>query len=206
MFINWKLREINLKIVYYGPSLSGKTTSLQYIHSRINPERRGEMVTLKTREDRTLYFDFMQFKMGDVAGLKPRFNLYTVPGQVYYRSTRKLVLKGVDGIVFVADSQEHRLEENIRAVRDLGQDLVSLGFKPSKMPIILQCNKRDLDEILPVEEIQSRLGMKGVPTYPTVATEGEGVVDGLKKIIAHVVHHAKDRIGTRPESGGGAGE
>lgn len=198
MFINWKLREINLKIVYYGPSLSGKTTSLQYIHTRINPERRGEMVTLKTREDRTLYFDFMQFEMGKVAGLKPRFNLYTVPGQIYYRSTRKLVLKGVDGIVFVADSQQKRLRDNIRAVKDLGQDLVSLGFQPQNMPIILQCNKRDLTDIVPVLVMKEKLGMKGVPTYETVATEGTGVVEGLKKIINHVVHHAQDRIGNRP--------
>lgn len=198
MFINWKLREINLKIVYYGPSLSGKTTSLQYIHTRINPERRGEMVTLKTREDRTLYFDFMQFEMGKVAGLKPRFNLYTVPGQIYYRSTRKLVLKGVDGIVFVADSQQNRLRDNIRAVKDLGQDLVSLGFQPQNMPIILQCNKRDLTDIVPVLVMKEKLGMKGVPTYETVATEGTGVVEGLKKIINHVVHHAQDRIGNRP--------
>ncbi|MDZ7844437.1 MAG: GTPase domain-containing protein [Anaerolineales bacterium] len=197
MFINWKLREINLKIVYYGPSLSGKTTSLQYIHTRINPERRGEMVTLKTREDRTLYFDFMQFEMGKVAGLKPRFNLYTVPGQIYYRSTRKLVLKGVDGIVFVADSQQKRLRDNIRAVKDLGQDLVSLGFQPQNMPIILQCNKRDLTDIVPVLVMKEKLGMKGVPTYETVATEGTGVVEGLKKIINHVVHHAQDRIGNR---------
>lgn len=198
MFINWKLREINLKIVYYGPSLSGKTTSLQYIHTRINPERRGEMVTLKTREDRTLYFDFMQFEMGKVAGLKPRFNLYTVPGQIYYRSTRKLVLKGVDGIVFVADSQQKRLRDNIQAVKDLGQDLVSLGFQPQNMPIILQCNKRDLTDIVPVLVMKEKLGMKGVPTYETVATEGTGVVEGLKKIINHVVHHAQDRIGNRP--------
>jgi len=195
MFINWKLREINLKIVYYGPSLSGKTTSLQYIHTRINPERKGEMVTLKTREDRTLYFDFMQFEMGNVAGLKPRFNLYTVPGQVYYRSTRKLVLKGVDGIVFVADSQQKRLADNVQAVRDLGQDLVALGFRPANMPIILQCNKRDLEDIVPVPVLREKMGMVGVPTYKTIATEGEGVVPVLKKIISHVVHHAKDKIG-----------
>ena len=114
MFINWKLREINLKIVYYGPSLSGKTSSLEYIHSRTHPDRRGELISLKTREDRTLYFDYMQFQMGEISGLKHRFNIYTVPGQVYYRGTRKLVLKGVDGIVFVADSQINRLEEKVK--------------------------------------------------------------------------------------------
>ena len=194
MFINWKLREINLKIVYYGPSLSGKTTTLQYVHSRINPERRGEMVTLKTREDRTLYFDFLQFEMGKVCGLKPRFNLYTVPGQVYYKSTRRLVLKGVDGIVFVADSQQDRLGENVQSVKDLGKELVSLGFQPRNMPIILQCNKRDLSEIVPVMVMKEKLGMKGVPTFETIATEGTGVLDALKKIISHVVVHAQGNI------------
>ena len=194
MFINWKLREINLKIVYYGPSLSGKTTTLQYVHTRINPERRGEMVTLKTREDRTLYFDFLQFEMGKVCGLKPRFNLYTVPGQVYYKSTRRLVLKGVDGIVFVADSQQDRLGENVQSVKDLGKELVSLGFQPRNMPIILQCNKRDLSEIVPVMVMKEKLGMKGVPTFETIATEGTGVLDALKKIISHVVVHAQGNI------------
>ena len=119
MFINWKLREINLKIVYYGPALSGKTTNLQYIHAKTNPNIRGELVSLKTRGDRTLYFDFLQLELGQIAGLKPRFNLYTVPGQVYYVGSRKLVLQGADGVVFVADSQRERLEANVEAVRDM---------------------------------------------------------------------------------------
>jgi signal recognition particle receptor subunit beta len=194
MFINWKLREINLKIVYYGPSLSGKTTSLEYIHSRTNPERRGELISLKTREDRTLYFDYMQFEMGAISGLKPRFNIYTVPGQVYYRGTRKLVLKGVDGLVFVADSQIRRLHENVEAIKDLYEDLVELGFVPGELPIILQCNKRDLPEIMPVQSIKEQLGLNGIPTFESVALEGIGVLDGLKSIVNSVVIKARGNI------------
>ena len=194
MFINWRLREINLKIVYYGPSLSGKTTSLEYIHSRTNPERRGELVSLKTREDRTLYFDYMQFEMGAISGLKPRFNIYTVPGQVYYRGTRKLVLKGVDGLVFVADSQIRRLHENVEAIKDLYEDLVELGFSPGELPIILQCNKRDLPEIMPVQSIKEQLGLNGIPTFESVALEGIGVLEGLKSIVNRVVTKARGNI------------
>jgi signal recognition particle receptor subunit beta len=194
MFINWKLREINLKIVYYGPSLSGKTTSLEYIHSRTNPERRGELISLKTREDRTLYFDYMQFEMGSISGLKPRFNIYTVPGQVYYRGTRKLVLKGVDGLVFVADSQIRRLHENVEAIKDLYEDLVELGFSPGELPIVLQCNKRDLPEIMPVQSIKEQLGLNGIPTFESVALDGIGVLDGLKSIVNSVVIKARGNI------------
>lgn len=198
MFINWKLREINLKIVYYGPSLSGKTTSLQYIHSRTRPDRRGELISLKTREDRTLYFDYMQFEMGEISGLKPRFNIYTVPGQVYYRGTRKLVLKGVDGIVFVADSQTNRLQENIEAVQDLYEDLEELGFDPQDIPLILQCNKRDMQDIMPVPFIKESMGLNGVPAYETVAIDGIGVLDGLKNIINEVVAKARGMIYPSP--------
>jgi signal recognition particle receptor subunit beta len=198
MFINWKLREINLKIVYYGPSLSGKTTSLQYIHSRTRPERRGELISLKTREDRTLYFDYMQFEMGEISGLKPRFNIYTVPGQVYYRGTRKLVLKGVDGIVFVADSQTKRLQENVEAVQDLYEDLEELGFDPQEIPLILQCNKRDMQDIMPVHFIKESMGLNGVPTYESVAIDGVGVLDGLKNIINEVVAKARGSIYPSP--------
>ncbi len=198
MFINWKLREINLKIVYYGPSLSGKTTSLQYIHSRTHPDRRGELVSLKTREDRTLYFDYMQFQLGKIGGLTPRFNIYTVPGQVYYRGTRKLVLKGVDGIVFVADSQASRLDENVEAVRDLKADLKDLGFLPRNIPIVLQCNKRDLEAIVPVATLKNHLGMNGIPTFESVATNGIGVLDGLKTIISQVVSRAQGKVEESP--------
>lgn len=198
MFINWKLREINLKIVYYGPSLSGKTSSLEYIHSRTHPERRGELISLKTREDRTLYFDYMQFQMGEINGLKPRFNIYTVPGQVYYRGTRKLVLKGVDGIVFVADSQASRLEENVEAIRDLLEDLEELGFDPDQVPLVLQCNKRDLPGIIPVETLRQQLGLNGIPTFESIAVDGVGVLDGLKAIVNGVVTKARGTINPTP--------
>ncbi len=198
MFINWKLREINLKIVYYGPSLSGKTSSLEYIHSRTHPDRRGELISLKTREDRTLYFDYMQFQMGEISGLKPRFNIYTVPGQVYYRGTRKLVLKGVDGIVFVADSQIARLEENVEAIRDLFEDLVDLGFDTKDVPLVLQCNKRDLPEIVPVDSLKEHLGLNGIPTFESVAVDGVGVLDGLKAIVNGVVTKARGKINASP--------
>ncbi len=198
MFINWKLREINLKIVYYGPSLSGKTSSLEYIHSRTHPERRGELISLKTREDRTLYFDYMQFQMGEISGLKPRFNIYTVPGQVYYRGTRKLVLKGVDGIVFVADSQVRRLDENVDALKDLYEDLKELGFDPKEVPLILQCNKRDLPEIISVPALKESLDLNGVPTFESVAVDGVGVLDGLKSIVSSVVTKARGKINPNP--------
>jgi len=198
MFINWKLREINLKIVYYGPSLSGKTSSLEYIHSRTHPDRRGELISLKTREDRTLYFDYMQFQMGEISGLKPRFNIYTVPGQVYYRGTRKLVLKGVDGIVFVADSQINRLDENLEAIKDLNEDLKELGFEPKDIPFVLQCNKRDLPEIVPVHTLKEHLGLNGIPTFESVAVDGVGVLDGLKSIVNNVVTNARGKINPDP--------
>ncbi|MBS3752328.1 MAG: hypothetical protein KGY46_02945 [Anaerolineales bacterium] len=194
MYINWKLREINLKIVYYGPSLSGKTTTLQYVHSKTHPDRRGDLVSLKTREDRTLYFDYMQIELGMISGLKPRFNIYTVPGQVYYKQTRKLVLKGADGVVFVADSQQGRLRDNILAVRDMRRDLGDLGFNPEQMPLVLQCNKRDLENIVPVTVLKNRLKMNGVPTFETIAIQGEGVLDGLKTIINRVVNKTEHRL------------
>ena len=194
MYINWKLREINLKIVYYGPSLSGKTTTLQYIHSKTHPDRRGDLVSLKTREDRTLYFDYMQIELGMISGLKPRFNIYTVPGQVYYKQTRKLVLKGADGVVFVADSQQGRLRDNILAVRDMRRDLGDLGFNPEQIPLVLQCNKRDLENIVPVTVLKNRLKMNGVPTFETIAIQGEGVLDSLKTIINRVVNKTEHRL------------
>lgn len=194
MFINWKLREINLKIVYYGPALSGKTTNLQTIHAKTNPNIRGELVSLKTRGDRTLYFDFLQLELGQIAGLKPRFNLYTVPGQIYYIGSRKLVLQGVDGVVFVADSQRERLKANAEAVRDMAENLRTLGFDPRAMPLVLQCNKRDLPNIAPVPLLQQRLGLSRMPCFESVATQGTGVFDTLKAIINLVVAQAQQQL------------
>ncbi len=194
MFINWKLREVNLKIVYYGPALSGKTTNLEHVHARTNPNIRGELISLKTRGDRTIYFDFLQMELGQIAGLKPRFNLYTVPGQVYYVGSRKLVLQGVDGVVFVADSQLHRLEANYEAKLDMKKNLRELGHDPDTVPLVLQCNKRDLPRAAPVPLLQGRLGLGHVPCFQSVATEGTGVFDTLKAIINLVIAQAQKQL------------
>jgi signal recognition particle receptor subunit beta len=194
MFINWKLREINLKIVYYGPALSGKTTNLQYIHAKSNPSIRGDLVSLKTRGDRTIYFDFLQLELGQIAGLKPRFNLYTIPGQVYYVGSRKLVLQGADGLIFVADSQWNRMQANVEMIRNMEQNLREMGFNPRTMPLVLQCNKRDLPSIAPVSLIRQQLGCNGAPSFESVATEGTGVFDTLKAIINLVVKQAQKQL------------
>lgn len=194
MFINWKLREINLKIVYYGPALSGKTTNLQYIYAKTSPNIRGELVSLKTRGDRTLYFDFLQLELGQIAGLKPRFNLYTVPGQVYYVGSRKLVLQGADGVVFVADSQWDRLRANVETMRDMEQNLSALGCDPRTMPLVLQCNKRDLPNVAPMPLIQQQVGCDGIPCFASSAIQGIGVFDTLKAIINLVVAQTQRQL------------
>jgi hypothetical protein len=191
MFINQQRRELSLKIVYYGPALSGKTTNLQYIHAKSNPNIRGDLVSLKTRGDRTLFFDFLQLELGNIAGLKPRFNLYTVPGQVYYSRTRKLVLQGADGVVFVADSQAQRLQANVEAVRDLGENLRALGVDPQRIPLVLQCNKQDLRPILTPAILQRSLRLPAVPCFASVAVGGQGVFDTLKAAINLVVADVK---------------
>jgi signal recognition particle receptor subunit beta len=187
MFINWHMREINLKIVYYGPALSGKTTNLECIHSRTNPELRGELISLKTRADRTLYFDFMQLEVGRIKGLKPKFNLYTVPGQPCYVASRKLVLRGADAVVYVADSQLKRLEANKQAMRSLEQNLRSLGVEPGGFPLVLQYNKRDLPNIAPIALLRMQLAHDGIPQFQSIATEGIGVIETLKAAINLVV-------------------
>jgi signal recognition particle receptor subunit beta len=183
MFINWKMREVNLKIVYYGPALSGKTTNLEYIHARTNPHLRGDLISLKTRGDRTIYFDFMQLELGQIKGLKPRFNLYTVPGQPCYVASRRLVLQGADGVVYVADSQLNRLKANIDTMRSLDENLRALGLNPLDFPLVLQYNKRDLPSIAPVALLRMQLARDGVPQFQSVATEGVGVVETLKAAI-----------------------
>jgi signal recognition particle receptor subunit beta len=195
MFINWKLREINLKIVYYGPALSGKTTNLEYIHSKLNPELRGELISLKTREDRTIFFDFLQLEVGEIKGLKPKFNLYTVPGQVIYAASRKLVLQGADGVVFVADSQRDRLQANVESMRNLEDNLRQLGYDPVHLPLILQYNKRDLPNRIHIAVLEARLGRNGVPHIESVAIQGLGVFDTLKTIIHAVVTKVQQEIG-----------
>ncbi len=176
-----------MKIVYYGPPLSGKTTNLEYIHSRLDPRVRGQLVSLKTKEDRTIYFDFMQLEMGWIKGLKPKFNLYTVPGQVIYVASRKLVLQGADGVIYVADSQPDKLEANIETLDNLEDNLRELGYNPEEIPLVMQFNKRDLPQALPAETLRSYLARDGAPCFEAVAVKGQGVIDTLKAAINLVV-------------------
>lgn len=194
MFINPKRGEVNVKIVYYGPALSGKTTNLIQIHTRTDPKIRGELISLKTREDRTIFFDFLQLELGQIEGLKPRFSLYTVPGQVRYVASRKLVLQGADGVVFVADSQAHMRHSNIAAMRNLEQNFRQLGFDPLDFPLVLQFNKRDLPNVVPEALLQADLGHNGTLCFSSIATEGVGVFDTLKAIIRLVMTETERRI------------
>ncbi len=194
MFINWALQEINLKIVYYGPGMSGKTTNLEYIHSKLDPSLTGELVTLKTKEDRTIFFDFMQIEVGRIKGKKPKFNLYTVPGQVYYASSRKIILNGVDGVVFVADSQKDRMEGNIETLLDLENNLMSMGYSLETFPWVIQYNKRDLPNTESLEYLQKKLNFFDVPFFEAVAIKGTGVFDTLKSIINLVVRHVQKQL------------
>jgi signal recognition particle receptor subunit beta len=194
MFINWALQEINLKIVFYGPGMSGKTTNLEFIHSKLDPSLAGELVSLKTKEDRTIFFDFMQIEVGRIKGKKPKFNLYTVPGQVYYASSRKVILNGVDGLVFVADSQPHRMEANIETLLDLENNLKQDGHSLEEFPWVIQYNKRDLPGVESVETLQKKLNFFDVPHFEAVAVRGEGVFNTLKAIINNVVQHVQNQL------------
>jgi len=186
-FINYASREINCKIVYYGPGLCGKTTNLQYIYDSTAPQAKGKLISLATETDRTLFFDFMPLELGTVRGFKTRFHLYTVPGQVYYDASRKLILKGVDGVVFVADSQEERMDANIESLYNLEENLEAQGFDLQKIPYVLQLNKRDLPNVIPIDELSAELKKKGEPVYEAVATNGEGVFDTLKAVAKQVL-------------------
>ena len=186
-FINLMAREINCKIVYYGPGLCGKTTNLQYIYERTNPEAKGKMISLATETDRTLFFDFLPLALGEIRGFKTRFHLYTVPGQVFYDASRRLILKSVDGVVFVADSQEARFEANIESLENLRQNLVDQGYNLDKLPYVVQYNKRDMPEILPVETLRAELNPTNVPDFEAVASQGTGVFETLKAVAKQVL-------------------
>jgi mutual gliding-motility protein MglA len=188
-FINYVAREINCKIVYYGPGLGGKTTNLQYVHQimSMSPENTGKLISLATETERTLFFDFLPLNLGQLRGLRIRFHLYTVPGQVFYDSSRKLILKGVDGVVFVADSQEERMDANLESISNLSLNLKEQGFDLMKIPYVLQLNKRDLPNAMPVEELQKQLLIKGEPVFEAVATNGTGVLTTLKAVARQVL-------------------
>jgi signal recognition particle receptor subunit beta len=191
--INYAFKEICCKIVFYGPGLSGKTTNLQYVHQKIPPQTRGELISLATDQDRTLYFDFLPVDIGRIHGFSIKFQLYTVPGQVYYNATRKLVLRGVDGLAFVADSQRSKMEENIESYQNLVENLEGYGYDIEKLPLVLQYNKRDLSDISSVDELESILNPKGLPHFEAVATQGIGVFDTLKCISKLVLDLAKGK-------------
>jgi signal recognition particle receptor subunit beta len=186
-FINYSSREINCKIVYYGPGLCGKTTNLQYIYNKTNPEAKGKMISLATETERTLFFDFLPLSLGEIRGFKTRFHLYTVPGQVFYDASRKLILKGVDGVVFVGDSQVDRMEANIESLDNLRTNLQEQGYNLDKIPYVIQYNKRDLPSVVPISELRSVLNPTSVPDYEAVATTGVGVFDTLKAVAKLVL-------------------
>ena len=186
-FINYVAREINCKIVYYGPGLGGKTTNLQYIYQITSAENKGKLISLATETERTLFFDFLPIDLGQIRGFRTRFHLYTVPGQVFYDSSRKLILKGVDGVVFVADSQEERMDANLESISNLAQNLKEHGFDLEKIPYVLQLNKRDLPSAMPLEDMKQQLLVKGEPVIEAVATQGVGVLTTLKAVARQVL-------------------
>jgi signal recognition particle receptor subunit beta len=186
-FINYVAREINCKIVYYGPGLGGKTTNLQYLYNITNAENKGKLISLATETERTLFFDFLPIDLGQIRGLRTRFHIYTVPGQVFYDASRKLILRGVDGVVFVADSQEERLDANLESISNLDQNLKEHGFDLGKIPYVLQLNKRDLPNAMPAEQLKKLLLVKGEPVFEAVATNGTGILDTLKAVARQVL-------------------
>lgn len=189
--INYSAREVCCKIVYYGPGLSGKTTNLQYIHSKVPQDTRGKLISLATEADRTLYFDFLPINIGTINDFQAKFQLYTVPGQVYYNATRKLVLRGVDGLVFVADSQPDKMDENIESLANLEENLKEYGYDVDQMPLVIQYNKADLPGVLTADELNAKLNTKGRPFFMASATVGTGVFDTLKLVIKLVLDKAK---------------
>jgi signal recognition particle receptor subunit beta len=192
-FINYAAREINCKIVYYGPGLCGKTTNLQYIYDKTNPQAKGKLISLATETDRTLFFDFLPLDLGTVRGFKTRFHLYTVPGQVFYDASRKLILKGVDGVIFVADSQAARMEANVESIQNLERNLQEQGYDLATIPYALQFNKRDLPTALPPDEMYRQLNYKGEPTFEAIARDGTGVFDTLKSVAKLVLTELKKK-------------
>lgn len=200
-FVNFPLREISAKLVYYGPGLCGKTTNLKYVHAHSDPTARGNMVTLDTEAERTLFFDFLPLDLGKVRGFKVRLQLYSVPGQVMYNATRKLILRGVDGMVFVADSQAMRLDANIISLENLEENLAEQGQTLAEIPHVIQYNKRDLPELSSVEELRAALNPRGVPEFEAAASSGHGVFETLKAVSRLVlVELAKTSVmGARPQ-------
>ncbi len=189
--VNYATREINAKVVYYGPGLSGKTTNIQSVYEKVRPDNRGKLISLSTQGDRTLFFDFMPVELGKIKGFRTRFHLYTVPGQVFYNSTRKLVLKGADGVVFVADSQGAMMNENVQSLENLKRNLSDMGINVAQFPIVIQYNKRDLPDASPVEEMENYLNPQRLPYFEASAVKGDGVLPTLTAIVKYILHELK---------------
>ncbi|MDH4226543.1 MAG: GTPase domain-containing protein [Deltaproteobacteria bacterium] len=190
-FINYSAREINCKIVYYGPGLCGKTTNLNFIYTKTRPDSKGKMISLATETERTLFFDFLPLALGEIKGFKTRFHLYTVPGQIFYDASRKLILKGVDGIIFVADSQVERMDANIESLDNMKSNLEEHGYSIDKIPYVIQYNKRDMPNVAPLDEMKRVLNPTGVPDFEAAAATGEGVFETLKAVVKLVLVELK---------------
>lgn len=193
-YVNYASREINCKIVYYGPGLGGKTTNLQHIYERTNPNLKGKLISLATETDRTLFFDFMPLDLGTIKGFKTRLHLYTVPGQVFYNASRKLILKGVDGIIMVSDSQVERMDANIESLQNLRENLREHGYNLMQIPYVLQLNKRDLTNIVGVDEMRRKLMVDEEPVIEAVAIQGIGVFTTLKMVAKLVLLDLKKKM------------
>lgn len=190
-FVNYVTKEVNCKIVYYGPGLGGKTTNIQYVYQKTSGDNKGNIISLNTENERTLFFDFLPLDLGEIRGFKTRFHLYTVPGQVFYEASRKLILRGVDGVVFVADSQVERMESNIESLKSLEKNLIEQGYDVQKIPLVMQWNKRDLPNITAVQDLHDALNKWDVPEFEACAVKGTGVFDTLKMISKLVLMNLK---------------
>lgn len=193
-FVNYHSKEVNCKIVYYGPGLGGKTTNIQHVYKKTSGDLKGKMVSLNTDNERTIFFDFLPLDLGEIRGFKTRFHLYTVPGQVFYESSRKLILRGVDGIIFVADSQVERMEDNIASFNSLIENLEDHGYDVSTLPLVMQWNKRDLPNVVPIEEMSTILNKYKSPEFSASAVTGEGVFETLKMSSKLVLMNLKSGI------------
>jgi len=185
--INYASQEISCKVVYYGPGLGGKTTNIRYVYNKLRPEAKGKFISLATEMDRTLFFDFLPLDLGTIKGFRVRFHLYTVPGQVYYDASRKLILRGVDGVVFVADSAVHRLDANVESMYNMHENLAEHGLVLSDVPFALQYNKRDIQDVVDIQDLQDELNPSRYPSFEAVAAQGVGVFDTLKSVSKQVL-------------------
>ncbi|MDC1173875.1 GTPase domain-containing protein [Bacteriovoracaceae bacterium] len=190
-FVNYNTKEVNCKIVYYGPGLGGKTTNIQHVYKKTSGESKSDVISLNTENERTIFFDFLPLELGEIRGFKTRFHLYTVPGQAFYEASRKLILRGVDGIIFVADSQVEKMDANIKSLESLETDLKEQGYDLSKVPMVMQWNKRDLPNVVAVKDLEAQLNKRRLPSHEGVAMNGLGVFETLKSISKLVLMNLK---------------